>query len=122
MTAPGPTLAYFHGDDSYGLDRAVDALFERLAATEPGLERVRVRGDATTTASLGMQVATAPLFGGGTVVVVVEPGPLMKAEDRVALLGLLACQPSAPSPACCAGPQPITGQESSARSLTLVQR
>jgi DNA polymerase III delta subunit len=86
----GPTLAYFHGDDAYGLDRAADAVFERLAATEPGLERIRVRGDATTAASLGAQVATAPLFGGGTLVVVVEPGPLLKkAEDRNTLLGLL---------------------------------
>ncbi len=90
MTAPGATLAYFHGDDSYGLDRAADAVFERLAVTEPGLERVRVRGDATSAASLGMQVATAPLFGGGTVVVVVEPGPLLKqAGDREMLLALI---------------------------------
>ena len=89
MTAPTPTLAYFHGDDAYGLDRAADALFERLAAAEPGLERIRVRGDATTPASLGARVATAPLFGGGTFVVVVEPGPLLKtADDRATVLGL----------------------------------
>lgn len=86
----GPTLAYFHGDDAYGLDRAADAVFVRLAAAEPGLERVRVRGDATTAPSLASQVATAPMFGGGMLVVVVEPAPLLKkAEDRDTLLGLL---------------------------------
>jgi DNA polymerase III delta subunit len=85
-----PTLAYFHGDDAYGLDRAADAVFAQLAAAEPGLERIRVRGDGTTAQSLAAQVATAPMFGGGMLVVVVEPGPLLKkAEDRDTLLGLL---------------------------------
>ena len=90
MTDAPPTLAWFHGDDAYGLDRAADALYARLAATEPGLERIRVRGDATTAATLAAQVATSPLFGGGTFIVVVEPGPLLrKAEDRDTLLALI---------------------------------
>jgi DNA polymerase III delta subunit len=90
MTDAPPTLAWYHGDDAYGLDRAADALYARLAAAEPALDRVRVRGDATTAATLAAQVATAPLFGGGTFIVVVEPGPLLrKAEDRDTLLALI---------------------------------
>jgi len=84
-------LAYFSGDDVYALDRAADAVFERLAATEPGLERARIGGDATTAGRLAERVATASLFGGGTLVVVVDPAPLVRSkDDRDALVALLA--------------------------------
>lgn len=84
------TLAYFYGDDAYGLDRAADAVFERFAAAAPGLERLRVAGDATTAGRIAERVATASLFGGGTCVVVLDPGPLARTkEDRDAMISLL---------------------------------
>lgn len=84
------TLAYFYGDDAWGLDRAADAAFERFAAAAPGLERFRVAGDATTAGRIAERVATASLFGGGTCVVVLDPGSLARSkEDRDAVIALL---------------------------------
>ena len=86
----GATLAYFYGDDAWGLDRAANAAFERFAAAAPGLERLRVAGDATTAGRIAERVATASLFGGGTCVIVLDPGPLARSkEDRDAVIALL---------------------------------
>ncbi len=88
--APPAPLGYYWGDDSYGLDRAADRLGQRVAADGPPLERWRVRGDATSAAQIGERVATAPLFGGGTLALVVDPGPLVRSRaDRDALLAVL---------------------------------
>ena len=85
-----PALAYFFGDDGYGLDRAADAVFDRLSAEAPGLDRWQVSGDATTAGRIAERVATGSLFGGGTLVVLTDPGPLVRSkEDRDALIGLL---------------------------------
>jgi DNA polymerase III delta subunit len=66
-------------------------VYDRLREAEPSLERTRVRGDATSVGALATAVSTAPLFGGGTLVVLVEPGPLTRrAEDRDALVALAA--------------------------------
>ena len=83
-------IGYYWGDDLYGLDRAAEALGERVAAGDEPLERWRVTGDATSPDAIAERVATAPLFGGGMLVVVVEPGPLLRAKvDRDALVAVL---------------------------------
>jgi DNA polymerase III delta subunit len=91
----GAVLGYFWGDDGYGLDRAVDALAERLAAAsgvDP--ERARVGGGETNPARIAERVATATLFGGGTLLTVTDPSPLLRSRaDRDAVveaLGLVA--------------------------------
>ena len=90
LTDSAAAVAYFYGDDAYGLDRAADAAIERFAAAAPGLERLRVAGDATSAARIAERVATASLFGGGTCVVVVDPSPLVRTkDDRDAVIALL---------------------------------
>jgi len=88
------SLAWYYGDDAWALDNAADTLFARLGAESPGLGRARVGGDATTAARLGERVATGSLFGGGTLVVVTDPAPLVRTKaDRdslVSLMGLVA--------------------------------
>ncbi len=87
----GPALGYFRGDDGYELERAADRIAGRLEATS-GIapERRRIDGAATTAGRIAEWVATAPLFGGGTLVVVVEPGPLIRsAADRAALQAVM---------------------------------
>lgn len=82
-----PVLGCFWGDDGYGLERAADRLAERLSGGS-GIppERRRVDGATTSAAQLEEWVATAPLFGGGTLVTVTGPGPLVRsAADRAAL-------------------------------------
>jgi DNA polymerase III subunit delta len=76
-------VGYYWGDDGFGIDRAADALGARVAeeAGSP-LERWRVTGEGTTAAVIGERVATAPLFGGGTLVVVAGPLALIKAKER----------------------------------------
>ena len=82
-----PVIAYYRGDDGWSLDRAVDR-------SPGGSRRTRARGPTaggstgaeTNAAAIGERVATAPLFGGGTVAVVVDPAPLLRAKaDREAL-------------------------------------
>jgi DNA polymerase-3 subunit delta len=87
-------LGYFFGDDGYGLDREADAMFARLAADAPGLERWRVSGDATSAGRIAERVSTGSLFGGGTLVVVVDPGPLARGggdrDELVAVVDVVA--------------------------------
>ena len=84
-----PVVAYLRGDDGYGLDRAADAVAASLAAEGP-VERWRVAGDATTVGQLTERLATGSLFGGGTLAIVVEPGPLLRSkDDRAALLSAM---------------------------------
>ncbi len=105
-------IAYFWGEDAYAIDRAVSAFASALG--EPGVplemwrspseddagadsgdgggsaarRRSRVLDDATT------RLATAPLFGGGTAVVLRQPGWLLRessAAERVhGLIGAVA--------------------------------
>jgi DNA polymerase III subunit delta len=85
-----PALAYFHGDDTYGLTRAAEAVFERLTAEAGDMERWRVTGDSTSVGRIGERVATSSLFGGGTLVTLWDPGPLLRSrEDRDNVIGLL---------------------------------
>ena len=92
MTAPAPAnLGYFWGDDEYGLERAADRIGDRLGATSgSALDAWRVRADATTVAALTERVGTSPFFGGGTLVVVLQPMGLLRAkEDRAAVRDLI---------------------------------
>ena len=83
---PTAPLGYYWGDDSYGVNHAPDALAARLAGDGPPLDRLRLTGAATSAAEIGEKVATATLFGGGTLVVVTEPGPLVATKPLAARL------------------------------------
>ena len=68
MSGDVPILAYLRGDDGWSLDRAVAAIATRLGnATGAAPERWRVTGAETSAALINERVATAPMFGGGTV-------------------------------------------------------
>jgi DNA polymerase III delta subunit len=90
-----PALAYLRGDDGYSMDRAADAIASRIAADagDPP-ERWRTTGAGTTPAQIAERIATAPLFGAGTVAIVSDPMPLLRSKaDREALtdaIGMLA--------------------------------
>lgn len=88
-------LGFYWGDDELAAERAVGRLRESIAAESGGpVERFDVRGDRTQAASLIGQLherlATASLFGGGSLGVVTNVGALtVKSEDRDAFLALL---------------------------------
>jgi len=87
MSGDIPVLAYYHGGDGWSLDRAVDSIARRVEAdTGARPDRWRVTGAETNAAAIGERVATAPMFGGGTVAIVVDPAPLLRAKvEREAL-------------------------------------
>jgi DNA polymerase-3 subunit delta len=85
MPATAP-LGYYWGDDSYGVNHAPDALAARLAGDGQPLDRVRLSGATTSSAEIAEKVATATLFGGGTLVVVTEPAPLVATKPLAASL------------------------------------
>jgi hypothetical protein len=84
LMPPTAPLGYYWGDDSYGVTRGPDALAGRLAGDGPPLERARLAGSATTADEIAERVATATLFGGGTLVIVAEPGPLVSTKPLAA--------------------------------------
>jgi DNA polymerase III subunit delta len=90
----GGALGYFVGDDGYGLERAADAVTERLRAGGGEVERWRVTGDSTSAGRIAERVATSSLFGGGSLAIVVDPAPLLRSRDErdalVATLRLVA--------------------------------
>ena len=97
--AAAPHLAYFWGQDAYGLERAAKELGQRLseAAGQP-IETWRTSGDdddvigaASATDGAGrrrarlideieQRIATSPLFGAGTLVVVRQPVALLREQ------------------------------------------
>jgi DNA polymerase-3 subunit delta len=95
MTA---ALAYFWGDDAFAIERAIDALAAALGGKEMPLERWVVNaeddvGAADSTADsagpprrtsildeIELRAATAPLFGSGTLIVVRQPGSLLRSR------------------------------------------
>lgn len=90
-----PALGYFWGDDEWGLETAAIALGRRAA--DPGGEPPatwRVTGASTRADEIAERVATATLFGGGTLAIVEDPGPLVRSHAErdalVAALGLVA--------------------------------
>ncbi len=77
-----PLIAYYRGGDGFALDRAVVEVAKRLEQdTGAAPERWRTTGAETSIAVVAERVATAPMFGGGTVAVVVDPGPLLRSKD-----------------------------------------
>lgn len=88
-------LAYFWGDDELGAARAVEQLQAALGAETGGpTERWDLRGERNRAteliASLHERVATPAMFGGGSLAVVTNPGPLVQsAEQRAAFLAIL---------------------------------
>jgi DNA polymerase III delta subunit len=92
---PPASVALLWGDDDLSVGRAV----ERLAAahaqeTGAPLDRWDVRGDAAGVAEVVAQVvervSTPVLFGGGTLAVVTNVGPLLRATaQRDAILGAI---------------------------------
>ncbi len=92
-------LAYFWGDDELSAARAVEALQATLAAeTGAPPERWDIRGERTRAgeqiARLQERVATPAMFGGGSLAVVSNPGPLLQSTEHrtsfMAALGLVA--------------------------------
>lgn len=90
-------LGYFWGDDGYGLERAAIELGQRVARAEGSderLERWRTSGADATTETIMERVATATMFGGGTLALVSDPMPLIRSKaglDAVrTLLGAVA--------------------------------
>ncbi len=82
MSGDVPILAYLRGDDGWSLDRAVAAIATQLGdATGAPPERWRVTGAETSAAVINERVATAPMFGGGTVAAIVDPGPLVRSRE-----------------------------------------
>ena len=92
MTAPRAPLGYFWGDDGYALDDAAAELGQRVAGPDGSpLGRWRVRGDVATVAAIAERVATATLFGNGTLAIIDGPGALVRSRaDRDTLLAALA--------------------------------
>jgi len=91
MTAapPAAPVAFYWGDDVYGLERAAAAFGERIGAGER-LQRWRPAGDEATPARIAERVGTASFFGGGTLVLVSEPATLLRSKaDREAMTALL---------------------------------
>ena len=91
MSTPGRApLGYFWGDDGYGLEAVAAALGRDAAAGGPPLTPWHVSGTTIRVAEIAERVATATLFGGGALVVVEDPSPLLRARaDRDALLATL---------------------------------
>jgi DNA polymerase III delta subunit len=87
-----PVIAYLRGGDGYALDRAVADIARRLEQeTGAAPDRWRVTGLETTVAQVQERVGTAPMFGGGCVAIVTDPGPLVRSkESREALDRTLA--------------------------------
>ncbi len=84
LMPPTAPLGYYWGDDSYGVNHAADSLATRLAGDGPALDRVRLTGADTSAAEIAEKVATATLFGGGTLVIVSEPAPLVVTKPLAA--------------------------------------
>jgi competence protein ComEC len=92
-------VAYFWGDDDLAASRAVDAVQSALGA-ESGAppDRWDLRGDRNRAgeqiARLYERIATPAMFGGGSLVVITNPGPLVQSTEQrnafLAALGLVA--------------------------------
>ena len=81
---PTAPLGFYWGDDAYSVARGPDALAARLAGDGQPLDRVRLNGSATTADEIAEKVATGTLFGGGTLLVVAEPAPLVSTKPLAA--------------------------------------
>jgi len=98
-TAPARSaapLAYFWGDDAYGLEAAVEALRNDRARFPDGPpERWRPEAERTEPgrllAEIHERLATGSMFGGGSLVILRGAGGLIRSNDqRALLLGAIA--------------------------------
>ncbi len=87
-----PALGYYWGDDEYGLEVAAVGLGRRAVGMDGEAPATwRRSGAGTRAADIAERVATATLFGGGTLVIVEDPGPLVRTKaEREALLAAIA--------------------------------
>jgi len=89
-------VAYYWGDDGYGIEAAVEAFrndYVRFPGGAP--ERWRIRGEpgdgGRLLGELAARLATGTMFGSGTVAILGGAGQLTrKGSDREALVGILA--------------------------------
>jgi DNA polymerase III delta subunit len=78
-----PQVVYLWGDDEWTMDRIVASIATRLAQdTGAPPERWRFAGGDVTADALSERLAIAPMFGGGAVVVVANPLPLVRAKAQ----------------------------------------
>lgn len=106
MTGLDTRLAYFWGEDAWAIDRAIRDLAARLGEEDTPLDVWRADavdeasgdGGASTArrrdrliAEIEQRLGTAPLFGGGTLVVVPQPETLAReAAARARLMALMS--------------------------------
>ena len=105
-------LAYFYGDDSFAIDRAITSLARELGGADTPLEIWKLAAEDDSNAAsesgpspasrrlanaldeIAQRVATAPMFGSGTLVVVSQPQALVRskagAERLLQLIGDVA--------------------------------
>jgi DNA polymerase III delta subunit len=91
MTGDVPEVAYFHGDDGWSMAHEVDAIARRIERTTGAApDRQRLTGKDVTVEAITGPVTTAPMFGGGTMLVATDPPPLTRSkESRAAVERLL---------------------------------
>lgn len=80
-------LALLTGEDAWTVERSLQRLAGELGRDGAAAEVWRVTGAEVDLAALGERLATQPLFGGGTLAVVDDPGPLLRsgsARERLA--------------------------------------
>jgi DNA polymerase III delta subunit len=88
-------LAYYWGDDGFGIEEAVEALRvdpARFPGEAPSRWRIRAEpGDAgRTLAEIGARLATATMFGAGTLAILSNGGLLVRrATERESLVQLI---------------------------------
>jgi DNA polymerase III subunit delta len=90
---PPPQLAYFWGQDAFALEDAARKLAAQLsAAAGAPVDVWRTSGEQPNTLDeIERRISSGTLFGAGTLVVVREPGTLLReASSRERLIGLLA--------------------------------
>lgn len=93
---PGAPLAYFWGDDAYGLEAAVEAFRidpRRFPAGAPDRWRLRIDSGqpGRSLSELSERLSTSSLFGGGILAIVTGVGQLVRRnQDREALLSAIA--------------------------------
>ena len=80
-TADRPQVLYLWGDDEWAMERHVASIVAGLARdTGAPPDRWRVSGKEVTADAIAERVAIAPMFGGGTVVVVDSPAQLVRSK------------------------------------------
>lgn len=84
-------VGYYLGIDEFRLEAAALDLGARVAASAGEvLVRWSAKGSATTVDIISERIATGSMFGGGTLAIVLEPAPLLRAKaSRDALLGMV---------------------------------